>query len=237
MNKSLSNEHPVTAAVIVAAGSSTRMGAPKQLILLDGIPVIGRTLIAFQQARLIDEIVLIARTEDMVPLFDIVKTYGISKLTKIVCGGNTRQQSVAKGIAAVHDETAFFAIHDGARPLISPERIDAVVSAAYRTKAAAEAVHVKDTVKVTDENGLVLRTPDRRFLWNVQTPQVFERTLYLQAVAQAAKDGLDFTDDCQLAEHIGASVQLCEGEYTNIKITTPEDVAVAESILKGRARL
>lgn len=226
-------ERPVVAAVVVAAGSSTRMGAPKQLIPLRGVPAIARTLMAFEAAALIDEIVIVTRSEDMLPIYDICKAFEITRVTKILCGGATRQQSVFRGIVSVHDATQYFAVHDGARPLVSPAVIDRVVDAAFQTGAATAAVRVKDTVKVADERGFIRGTPDRRLLWNVQTPQVFERRLYVEAMERARAEGHDYTDDCQLVERTGHPVLLCEGDYANIKLTTPEDVAYAESLLRG----
>ena len=192
--------------MVAAAGSSTRMGVPKQFLPLGGMPVIARTLLALDAAQLVDEIVLVAREEDML-------------------------QSVARGIAAAKKGTAFFAVHDGARPLVRPETVDRVIEAAFACGAATAAVRVKDTVKISDEKGFITATPDRRFLWNVQTPQVFERRLYLTALARAQAEGEDYTDDCQLVEHTGHPVRLVEADYGNIKITTPEDVAFAEGLL------
>ena len=225
-------QRPVTAAVVVAAGSSSRMGIPKQLIPLCGVPVIARTLMALDEAQCVDEIVLVARQEDMLPFYDLSKRYGIRKLTKILIGGASRQRSVARGVEAVKPETAYVAIHDGARPLLRPKTADRVIEAAFRTGAAAAGVHVKDTVKLTDDNGVVTGTPDRRFLWNVQTPQVFELGRYRRALLAAQAVGREYTDDCQLMEHAGFPVQLIEAEYTNLKITTPEDVAFAEAVLR-----
>ena len=171
----------------------------------------------------------------MLQYYDIVKSYGIGKLTQIIPGGSSRQESAARGVYACHDDTAFFAVHDGARPLIRPEIIDAVAAAAYRDGAATAAVRVKDTVKVSNDGGFIAGTPDRRYLWNVQTPQIFERRLYLDALKRAVQEGRDYTDDCQLAEAAGYPVRLVESDYGNIKITTPEDVSVAESLLRRRA--
>lgn len=227
-------EHRHTAAIIVAAGNSTRMGQPKQRIALLGIPVIFRTLLAFEAAHTIHEVVVVTRREDVDFIRKGAAGYRIGKLTRTVPGGETRQQSVAAGLEAVSEETVFVAVHDGARPLIRPEDIDRVVETAYTTRAASAAVRVKDTIKQADDNGVVIGTPDRRTLWSVQTPQVFAAGEYRQAMAQARREGLDFTDDCQLMEYRGHPVQLVEGDYSNLKITTPEDVAFAETVLKKR---
>ena len=220
------------AAVIVAAGNSTRMGMPKMLLPLKGKPVIVHTLTVFQNSPVIDEIVLVARAEDVDALHELAANHGIGKLMAVVPGGDTRQQSVANGVRACGTDIAFFAIHDGARPLVSSECIAAVVQAAQRDGAAATAVRVKDTIKVADENGFVCSTPDRATLWSVQTPQIFERDLYLRAVEHMEATGLQVTDDCTMVEAIGHPVRLVEGDYTNLKITTPEDIATAEGWLR-----
>ncbi len=151
----------------------------------------------------------------------------------MVPGGATRQQSAAAGFARISSRADYVAVHDGARPLIRPERIEEIVRAAEKTGAAA-AVPVKDTIKAVDEERRVLSTPDRRFLWSVQTPQVFSCVLYRRAMEQAMREGRDYTDDCQLLERTGVPVQLVPGDYDNIKITTPEDLRVAEEWLSRR---
>lgn len=218
------------AAVIVAAGSSTRMGTPKQFIPLNGCPLIAHTLLAFERCEIIDEIVVVARAEDHARLREIAKENGITKLTAVTSGGSTRQQSVQNGVSLCGG-AAYIAIHDGARPLVTPAIIERVVQAAGQYGAATAAVPAKDTVKLADENGMVTATPDRNTVWNVQTPQIFDRALYERALAHALQQGLDATDDCQLIEAIGHPVKLVEGSYTNIKITTPEDVPFAEELL------
>lgn len=227
---------PYTAAILVAAGGSTRMGTPKQLLPLGGMPVIARTLRAFEAAGAIDEIVLVAREEETDALRQIGAAHGVHKLKAIVPGGATRQQSVARGVAAVSGRATLIAIHDGARPLIRPAVIERVVETAAACGAAAAAVPVKDTVKVVDDNRCILSTPDRAHLWNVQTPQVFERALYERALCEAQAAALDFTDDCQLVERLGIAVRLCEADYGNLKITTPEDMAFARGLLEMEGR-
>lgn len=221
---------PYIAAVIVAAGNSTRMGRPKLLIPLCGKPVLAHTLAAFEKAA-VDEIVVVARGCD-IPYFE--RELQVNKPCRFVQGGDTRQQSVANGIAAVSECATTVAIADGARPLITPEEIDRVIDTALRTDAAAAAVRVKDTIKQANADNIITATPDRATLWQVQTPQVFSIELYRRAMAAAQADGLDLTDDCQLVEHIGAAVTLVESSYENIKITTPDDVTAGEAILKKR---
>lgn len=228
------NTYPSCSAVVAAAGSSSRMGGVNKLLLpLEGIPVLARTLQALDEVSLITEIVVASRDEDLLAVGDLCKTYGISKPVKIVCGGETRAASVLAAAMECREDTAFIAVHDGARPLAEPELIDRVIRMAFRTNAAAPAVPVKDTIKVVEE-GKVIRTLERDTLRSIQTPQVFDAAL-LRAALQAAVDGdVPITDDCSAVEHIGKEVYLTEGSYENIKITTPEDMALAAAIIQRR---
>lgn len=228
---------PFVTAVIVAAGSSTRMGGVnKQKLRIDGVPVLIRTLRAFSQSPWIDEIIVAAREQDIPDLFAAVKAYEIQKVSDIVKGGATRQESVFAAVRRCSPISEFLAIHDGARPLVTQEIIEATVRKAFAENAAATGVRVKDTIKVVAENGRIVETPDRSALWAVHTPQVFARNLYLHA-ASAVPNSQAFTDDCKLMEAAGIPVFMVEGSYENIKITTPEDIALAEGILAGRKDL
>lgn len=222
-------------AIIVAAGQSRRMGGEtsKQFLLIDGVPVIVRTLKAFELADSICEVVIAARQEDLPQMYALIQDYEITKVKQIVTGGETRQESVFRAIGQADAQADFFAIHDGARPLIRPQEIDLVVGAAVEHGAAALGIPVKDTVKRIDEDGKILETPERSTLWAVQTPQVFSRALYLRAADQAGEEAAHLTDDCQLVERLGEPVFLVRGAYSNLKITTPEDVFSAEGILKA----
>lgn len=230
-------EPAFVSAIIVAAGRSTRMGGDtgKQFIFIDGVPVIVRTLKGFELAGGIREIVIAARQEDIPQMYALIQEYEITKVTQIVTGGETRQESVFRAIAHADERADFLAIHDGARPLIRPQEIEQVVEAAVEHGAAALGVPVKDTIKRIDENGRILETPERSALWAVQTPQVFSRALYLRAAEQAGSEAANLTDDCQLIEQTGEPVFLVRGAYSNLKITTPEDVLAAEGILKASA--
>lgn len=237
-----SNEHtssgnelkPFVTAIVVAAGNSTRMGGVnKQFLLVDGVPVLIRTLRAFSECEIINEIIVAARQEDIPKMFAMIKEYEVLKVTDIVKGGQTREESVFAAIRRSSPFCEFFAIHDGARPLVSKKIITDTVETAFSTKAAATGVRVKDTIKVVNRNNVITSTPDRSYLWAVQTPQVFERRMYLSAVDNVINSE-KFTDDCRLIEEYGAPVTMVEGSYENIKITTPEDVALAEAIIKRR---
>ena len=226
--------NPYVTAVIVAAGNSTRMGGVnKQFLLIDGVPVLIRAIRAFEQSDYVNEIIISAREEDIPRMFDMLKTYGVLKVIDIVTGGATRQQSVFNAIRRSSPMSEYFAIHDGARPLVTPEIIDSTLITAFKTKAAATGVRVKDTIKVVDENGIITATPDRASLWAVHTPQVFNRNLYLSAVDNVLNSE-SFTDDCKLIEEYGHPVTMVEGSYDNIKITTPEDISLAEAIIYRR---
>lgn len=229
------DKEPFVTAVIVAAGNSTRMscGISKQLIPLLGKPVIGYTLRAFEEAVSISEIVIVCRETDMQSIQEIADKENCTKVKAYVLGGATRSESVISGIIQASEKATHFAIHDGARALILPEDINKVVSSALRNKAAALAVPVTDTIKVVDDDGFIVSTPLRSTLRAAQTPQVFERELYLTAMDK--NKGGDFTDDCALVETVGAKVQIVIGDYTNIKITTPQDIPLAEGVLRKRA--
>lgn len=219
-------------AVIAAAGSSSRMGGRDKLAEpLDGIPVILRTLAAVEAVPEIREIVVVTR-EDRVEEYRRLLGQ-CSRLRAVVPGGSTRQESVRNGVRALSPDCTLAAIHDGARPLVTPEVFARCIEAAQSCGAATAAVPVKDTIKLADEAGRVLDTPDRSRLWAVQTPQIFDRERYLRAAEEAERRGLSCTDDCQLFEAMGWEVQLVMGDYRNLKLTTPEDFLAAGAYLEG----
>lgn len=220
--------------IVAAAGSSRRMGGDNKLMQpIDGVPVLAHTLLALEHAALVDEIVVAAREEDLILFGDLCKIYGVTKPVKIVRGGETRLESVYAASLECRAEAEFIAVHDGARPLASPELIDRTVALAHRTNAAAPAVPVKDTIK-TVQDGKVVSTPDRETLRAVQTPQVFDADLFRAALEKARASGEAVTDDCSAVEMIGKEIYLTEGSYENIKITTPEDLILAAELLHQR---
>lgn len=223
-----------TCAVIVAAGNSTRMqsgGASKLLMEIAGEPVLRHTLRAFDAAECIDAIVVVTRACD----FDAVRAAmnGMQKPVLLAEGGAARQDSVANGVALCEDAD-YIAVHDGARPMITPELIETVCRDAEKYGAATLAVPVKDTIKIASSDEFAESTPDRTWLRAIQTPQVFSLPLYKKALEKAAAEGKQYTDDCQLIENAGGRVYLTMGDYRNIKITTPEDIAVAEAFYAQR---
>ncbi len=233
-HKKKKEAHPFCSAIVAAAGSSRRMeGENKLLLPLDGIPVLARTLMALNGAELVDEIVVAVREEDLLPTGDLCRIYGVSKPVKIVRGGETRLASVLAASLECREDAAFLAVHDGARPLADPALIDRVVALAHRTNAAAPAVPVKDTIKVIRDN-VVVSTPPREELRAIQTPQVFDAQLLRAALQAAAASGVEVTDDCSAVERLGKEVYLTEGSYENLKITTPEDLLLAEGLLRWR---
>ena len=226
---------PRCAALVAAAGSSTRMGGIKKLLQpLDGIPVLIRTLQALQAAQRVDEIIVATRECDLVEIADLCRTYGISKCKKVIRGGESRAHSVMLAALEASEGTELLAVQDGARPLVTPALIDAVIHAAERCGAAAPAVAVKDTIKEADSSGIVVRTLERSALRAVQTPQVFSADLLKGALQSALEQQIPITDDCSAVERLGKEVLLIEGEESNLKITTPGDLILAEAILQAR---
>ena len=223
---------PRCTALVAAAGSSARMGGVNKLLeLLDGVPVLVRTLTALQRAERVDEIVVATREEDLVAISQLCRTYGISKCSKVVRGGEDRVHSVLLAALEADPRSELLAVQDGARPLVTPELIDRVVELAARCGAAAPAVPEKDTIKVVDDRDTVASTPERARLRAVQTPQVFQADLLKAALQSALDAGAAVTDDCSAVERLGKSVTLTEGDERNLKITTPVDLVIAEALL------
>lgn len=234
------SEHPknFTSAIVVAAGLSERFGGSltKQMTELCGMPVLVHTLKAYQNTACIDEIIIVARYDEIEYWQSAIREHMLTKVCRIVQGGNTRQESVIKGLEAVSDRSRYVAIADGARCLITPEQITSVCHAAYKYKAATAAHRSTDTVKIADKKGFVDTTADRDSVWLAQTPQVFRTKLYRAAAYSALKDGFRATDDNSLVEFIGHPIRLVECGSQNIKITTREDMAIAEGILNSRVK-
>jgi len=226
--------HRVT-AVIPAAGSGIRMGLEeaKQYLELDGKPLLARTLRTFQECHLVDSIIIVVPEKDVdYCLQQIVQRYQLSKVYKVISGGERRQDSVRNGIEAVADNSRWVLIHDGVRPFVSTELIEKVIKAARRFRAVITGLPVTETIKQAGSKGNVLRTIERRDLWLMQTPQIFRREDIHLAHQEAPKRGwTEATDDALLVEKIGISVKIIEGEERNIKITTPHDLQVARFLL------
>ena len=225
-----------TAAIILAGGMGSRMGGstPKQLLAVDGVPVIVRTAQAFQACKDILSIVIVSRREDIETIRDLCAAYGIDKLSKIVVGGETRTLSALAGFEAVESDMRYVAVHDAARCLITPEQISKVVRAAYSTGAAIAVCTERDTIKRIDQYGFVEETVDRNRIVHAQTPQVFEERLYRAAIYTTVKDKAEVTDDAQMVERIGHGIRTVDCGQDNFKITYEGDIAAAEAVLSRR---
>ena len=221
-------------AVIVAAGASQRMGAEDKLFVeICGAPVLAHTLMAFQEAEGVGEIIVVAREGCLERVGDICRAYGIAKAGKVIVGGETRLDSAYNGALAASGKAQLIAIHDGARPCVSAAEIETALSAAARYHAAAPCLAVSSTIKRA-KGGSISETVDREGLYEIQTPQVFAAEIIKAALTNARKKAIAVTDDCQAAELIGVPVHVTEGSRSNIKITTREDLIFAEAILRSR---
>ncbi len=230
--------HPYTSAMILAAGSGTRFsGVPgaKQNIELCALPVIVRTVTAFERCPLVDEIIIVCRGEDVPSYENFSEKYGFTKISKVVAGGKERIDSAMAGVDSVSDKSKFIAVHDGARCLITPEQIEKTLRLAYEKGAAAAGHPSTDTVKYSEDGLTVGETVDRRKVWLIGTPQVFMANMYRAAIYMAKKDSAAVTDDCMMVERLGFKVHLVDVGCENIKITNPEDIYIAEGILKKRS--
>ena len=218
-------------AIIVAAGSSRRMGGvDKVLALLSGQPVLAWAIDVFQRCNLIDQMVVVVSEQNLERCRQLVTEQGWSKVTEICAGGERRQDSVMAGLSQL-SHCDWVVIHDGVRPLVTGDLIEHGIEAARETGAAVAAVPVTDTIKVAGDNRLVQQTPPRRSLWAVQTPQVFRFDIITEAYHRAEDE---VTDDASLVEQLGYKVKLYMGSYDNIKVTTPNDLALAELMLYRR---
>lgn len=226
------NTRPFCTMVVVAAGSSTRMGEDKLMARICGAPVLAMTLTAIERCSAVDEIIVVTKSDRIAEIAKFCDEYSISKVTKVLCGGATRAESALAGISEADPKAKVIAIHDGARPLVTDKTITDVVHAAALYSAAAPALPVKDTVKIT-ENGLAITSPDRNTLVAVQTPQAFNAELIKAALTDAVMKEITITDDCSAVEALGIPVHLVDGDERNIKITTPVDLIIAEALIKA----
>lgn len=233
--RSMLRRRVYTSAVILAAGSSLRFGAEaKQFALIDSIPVVAYSLIAFQKSRQADEIIVVCRDGEQ-PLYDkMAADYGIDKYKCAVCGGATRQLSALKGVEATSRTAKYVAIHDAARPLVTTDIIRDVAFAAQEYRAACAACPSTDTVKLSDDNGAISKTLDRDKIYLAQTPQIFYKPLYEACAYSAVRDGAEVTDDASLLEHYFYKVKLVNCGNENFKITRPCDLYCASAVIMHR---
>ncbi len=221
------------AAIIPAGGSGSRMGLeiPKQFYELNSIPVLAYTLLAFQQTAIISSVIVVVPRDHLEHSQRIVRGFKLDKVVKIVLGGRLRQDSVLAGLLSLDPAIEYVAVHDAARPLISPELITACVMEAQKNGAAMAAVPVRDTLKEVNRRGQIRRTIDRKNIWQAQTPQVVRVSLLRQAFNAAKKDNFIGTDEASLLEALDIPVVVVNGSEKNIKITRPDDLLIAEALL------
>jgi 2-C-methyl-D-erythritol 4-phosphate cytidylyltransferase len=226
-------------AVIVSAGKGQRFmeGRKKQFHLLAGKPILAHTLDKFETCPLIHSILLVVGQEDMdYCMKEIIEKYHFRKISQIVPGGKRRQESVKNGIDALSKDVEVVVIHDGVRPFVTKAIIEESIHSAIRFGAVVVAMPVKETIKIAHSDGTVLKTLDRESLWQIQTPQSFQANLIKEAYYKASENGFIGTDDASLVEQLGVKVHILPGSYTNIKITTKEDLMLAQLFLSVSSR-
>ncbi len=228
-----------TVAIIPAGGAGKRLGleVAKQYLLLGSLPVLVHTIRVFQIMELVSAIVLVVPKEDVASVQkNIVEKYGLTKVMTVVAGGRERQDSVCNGLQAVPETCDVVIVHDGVRPFVTRDMITRVVAAAAQCGAASIGVPAKDTIKETTDENIVTATLRRQNLWQTQTPQAFGYELLCRAYAEAQRDHFYGTDDASLVERMGVNVRMVAGSHENIKITTPEDLLIAEALMENKKK-
>lgn len=228
------------AVLIPAAGQGRRMGSSvkKPYLRLADKPVLSHTIDRFEQNKVVDDIFVIVDESDFnTCISNILEPFQYNKVRELISGGDTRQRSVYNGLCALDDDIEYVIIHDGVRPFINDDIIRKCLEATAEWGAAVSAVPVKDTIKLVNDDLFVVDTPNRELLWRVQTPQVFRKSLIVAAHEKALKDESKAPDDATLVEKFGSPVKMVIGSYKNVKLTTPEDMRVAEVILSDELYL
>ncbi|MGV8056541.1 MAG: 2-C-methyl-D-erythritol 4-phosphate cytidylyltransferase [Smithellaceae bacterium] len=227
-----------TVAIIPAGGAGRRLkaGIAKQYLQLEKLPVLVHSLKVFEQTAVINEIIVVVPASDIKFVREeLIKKNNLRKVINIIAGGAERQDSVRNGLAAIDDKCDIVVVHDGVRPFVTQEMIRRVIEVAKEFRAASIGVPAKDTIKETKDNDLVVKTLPRQNLWLTQTPQAFQFVVLKEAYEAVRRDNYYGTDDASLVEHIGVRVKMIAGSYENIKITTPEDLIIAEALLKSKS--
>ena len=225
----IEKENAKISVIVVCGGSSSRMkGVDKMFAEVKGLPVCVRSILAFQNFPYVNDIVVVTKEENIFKMQQLCGEFKLTKVTDIVAGGECRQRSVYNGLKQLTDDTDIVLIHDGARPFVNNDCIKRVIDGVRINSAVTCAVSPKDTLKVTKPDGLVISTPDRSTLSAVQTPQGFNYSLYRSAIEKFSDELEQFTDDCSIVEAFGFPVYVVEGDYKNIKITTTEDLKIAD---------
>lgn len=225
--------------IVAAGGKGTRMGAGINKIFLDlcDIPVLAHTLQTLNDCEYINEIIIVTAECDLPGCSDIVKEFEIDKVKTITVGGSQRQDSVKNGISEISENSQIVMVHDAARPLVTPEKLCEVITAAKEFGAAALGVPEKNTLKNIDDNGFITETVDRSKMYAIHTPQVFRKDLIVSMYENADRNNISATDDCYLAEIMDVKIKMVTDNYDNIKITTQDDLMVAEQILIKRENI
>ncbi|MBM6828357.1 2-C-methyl-D-erythritol 4-phosphate cytidylyltransferase [Anaerotignum lactatifermentans] len=225
---------PYCTAVIMAAGKGKRMGTDisKQFLPVCGKEILAWTVEKFEASPSVDEIILMAGKEGREEVQELCDRYGWKKIRQVALGGKERQDSVANGLELLSAQTEVVLIHDGVRPFVTEEMIRESIEGALSYGGCVIGVPAKDTIKVCDKNQMAVETPERSTLWQIQTPQTFQRELICRAYEKAKADGFLGTDDASVAEHMGRQVYVAKGDYRNIKITTKEDLVIAEAFIR-----
>lgn len=225
---------PICAAVIVAAGKGKRMGTEisKQFLPLRGKEILAHTVEKFEHAENIRDIVLVTGQDSLQDVQDMAQEYGWQKIISVVAGGKERQDSVWNGLLAISEDTEIVLIHDGVRPFVTEDILNLSIETAVEMGGCVAGVPAKDTIKVCNSENISVDTPDRSTLWQIQTPQTFQKERIVKAYKQAKDAGFIGTDDASLAEYSGYPVKVIMGSYRNIKITTQEDLLIGEAFLK-----
>ncbi|WP_141263546.1 2-C-methyl-D-erythritol 4-phosphate cytidylyltransferase [Moorella sp. E308F] len=226
---------PFLSLIVAAAGQGRRLGAGsnKVFLPLGDKPILAHTLAVAEASPMVDEVIVVTRPEDIPMCHQVVTAGPYRKVRQIVAGGKERQDSIAAGLKAVAPVAEWVAVHDGARPFLSPVLLERVIAAARDTGAAIAALPIKETIKRGNTEDMVTATLERRGLWAAQTPQVFRRDWLAAAYREAEINGWQATDDAALVERAGYPVKLVPGEEVNIKITTPGDLALARALMAG----
>ncbi len=229
-------QNPFVSCIVAAGGIGARMGADINKIFLDicDVPVIAHTLSVLNECKYIDEIIIVTGEKDLPGCIDIVREFGIDKVRSITVGGATRQNSVQNGLLEISEKSDFVMVHDAARPLVTEEKLAEVILAAFEFGASALGVPEKNTLKLSDENGFITHTIDRSNVFAIHTPQIFKKNMILRMYENAKNENISATDDCYLAEVMGEKIKIVCDSYENIKITTKEDLVIAEQILSER---
>jgi 2-C-methyl-D-erythritol 4-phosphate cytidylyltransferase len=220
--------------LIPAAGQGKRMGSSvkKPYLMLADKPILSHTIDRFEQNSVIDEILVIVDESDFAACREnVLAPFRYRKVRELVAGGETRQVSVFNGLCTLSEDVDFVIVHDGVRPFINDDIVFQCLEVAAECGAAVSAVPVKETIKVANQELFIVDTPERDRLWQVQTPQVFRKSLLVEAHKKAIQDGIDAPDDAALVENLGSPVRLIMGSYKNVKLTTPEDLRIAETLL------